>query len=294
MHSIYLTFVSFIAAGTLFGGCGGKTPARDSDSTAVVTDSLPADVTDIVDAVTKDDRERFSSRVNYPLERPYPLKDIKDQEEMKSYYQVMVDDSLKNVIAKSKGDDWSSEGWRGWTVKEGKYLWIDGEIYEVTYLSARERLMKDSLVAREKASLPPSLSKGWMPEWVMEDADEGTLYRIDADSLALAKLRDDEIADGGEYRLSIYRRGGDLKKEPERVLRGRRRMEGTVGSVSYYFDNHSPKELSDSAEYVIELYSEAGGPKLHRRRKRDHIDHDLKKVYWLDKVDQAVKDSIGK
>ncbi|MDE6717230.1 MAG: hypothetical protein K2J70_03465, partial [Muribaculaceae bacterium] len=119
MHSIYLTFISFIAAGTLFGSCGSKGSSGMSDTTAVVTDSLPADVTDIVDAVTKDDREKFSSRVNYPLARPYPLKDIEDEEEMKSYYQVMVDDSLKNVIAKSSGNDWSSEGWRGWTVEDG-------------------------------------------------------------------------------------------------------------------------------------------------------------------------------
>ncbi|MDE7413757.1 MAG: hypothetical protein K2N05_08240 [Muribaculaceae bacterium] len=313
MRTIYLTLISVVASGTMLCSCNGgsRTSVAASDST-VVNDSLPANVSEIVKAVANRDSATFSAHVNYPLERPYPLKDIKDEKEMQSYYNVMVDDSLKNVIAKSGHGDWSESGWRGWTVKDGQYLWIDGDVYEVNYLSNKEKNLKDSLVKKEKASLPPALAKGWTPEWVMEDITEGTVYRIDADSVFLSSADVDIAGKGGEYRLSVYMRGGDLRRHPEKVIRGRREVDGSVGNVNYYFDSRSTMVVSDSAEYIIELYSETGAPRLyHRQQKpvagkrskpirlntsaRDTlIDHELKKVYWLDKMNNQVsKDSIS-
>lgn len=291
-----LTIITFITAGTILCSCGGRTSKADSSASTVATDSLPVDVSDIVNAVATDDSSRFSSRVSYPLERPYPLKDINNETEMKAYYNVMVDDSLKKVITKSPNNEWSASGWRGWTVKDGQYLWIDGDVYEVNYLSNKEKTLKDSLVKREKTLLHPTLAKGWVPEWVMEDVSEGTVYRIDADSVTLASSNGNPIAQGGEYRLSVYYRGGDLRRHPERVVKGKRKMDGSVGNVNYYFDNHSAVELSDSAEYVIEIYSETGSPRLYHRKGKDkpQIDHELKKVYWLDIVSASKTDSIAK
>lgn len=286
MRDIYLIlFASIIASGTLLCSCGSRTSKSSDSLTVAATDSLPVDVSDVVKAVAADDSVTFSSHVNYPLERPYPLPDIKDEKEMKAYYPVLVDDSLKNVLAHSAPAEWSEEGWRGWTVKDGQYLWIDGDVYEVNYVSSREKSLRDSLIRREKESLPADLRSGWLPEWVMEDEAEGTLYRIDADSLALASASM-EVADGGSYRLAVYKKGSDLRREPGRILRGKRKIEGTVGNVSYYFSDRPISEASDSVEYVFDLYSEeTGGPRLHHRgKKNDVTDHDLRKVYWLDKI----------
>lgn len=311
MHIFYLTIISFIATGTLLCSCGSRSNGSTTAiSDSIPTDSLPVDVTDIVKAVSTDDSVSFSSHVNYPLERPYPLKDIKDEKEMKAYYPVLVDDSLRHVISRSGNSEWKESGWRGWTVKDGQYIWIDGAVYEVNYISAKERSMQDSLIRREKESLPPHLRSGWMPEWVMEDVAEGTVYRIDADSLAMAALKKGSVEEG-EYRLSVYLKGGDLRRQPEKILKGRRRVEGTVGNVNYHFDSDSSRALTDSSEYVIELFSdETGGPRLYHRSKRkdvarrkikEHksandfnpdtlIDHELKKVYWLDKVKDEKKE----
>ncbi|MBD5330271.1 MAG: hypothetical protein HDS03_10430 [Bacteroides sp.] len=309
MRIIYITLISFIAAGTIFCGCGSRTSATGTEQDSAAMDSLPVDVTDIVKAVATDDSVTFSSHVNYPLERPYPLRDIADEEEMKAYYPVLVDDSLRKVVAQSAPKEWSEAGWRGWTVRDGQYIWIDGDVYEVNYVSAKEKILKDSLIKKEKESLPARLRSGWLPEWVMEDVEEGTLYRIDADSMALA-VSGKEISDGGSYRLAVYRKGGDLRKDPERILHGKRRIEGSAGTVNYLFSECPIKEGSDSVEYVIELYSaETGAPRLHHRAKRKMLakndkrpekgvsmdtvtDHDLKKVYWLDKVSDAKRDSL--
>ncbi|MDE6409011.1 MAG: hypothetical protein K2K81_02030 [Muribaculaceae bacterium] len=313
MRIIYLTLITFIATGTVLCSCGSKSSTSMASDSAVVNDSLPVDVTDIVKAVANNDSVSFSSHVNYPLERPYPLKDIQNEKEMKAYYPVLMDDSLRNVLAKSSSSEWSEAGWRGWTVKDGQYLWIDGDVYAVNYISSREKTMKDSLVRREKASLPANIRAGWTPEWVMEDIAEGTVYRIDADSISIASAQSDRIGDG-TYRLAVYQRGGDLRRHPERILRGKRKIEGTAGSVFYYFSESPMKEMNDSVEYVIEIYSaETGAPRLyHREKKRDIpgqkvkkaakdpsvardtvVDHDLKKIYWLDRVnDVARKDSL--
>ncbi len=312
MRIIYLTLISFIASGTLLCSCGSKSATSSTTDTAVVNDSLPVDVTDIVKAVANDDSVSFSSHVSYPLERPYPLRDIQNEKEMKAYYPVMVDDSLRKVIAKSSSSEWSEAGWRGWTVKDGQYLWIDGDVYAVNYMSPKEKMLKDSLVKREKASLHAKLRGGWTPEWVMEDVAEGTVYRIDADSASVSTADPSVITDG-TYRLAVYRKGGDLSRHPDRLLRGKRRLEGSAGSLFYYFSDSPIKEANDSVEYVIEVYSsETGGPRLYHRERRKElakhsskkqrvnsgsqkdtvVDHELKKVYWLDKVNVAKKDSL--
>ncbi len=309
MRIIYLTLITFIATGTVLCSCGSKTSTSSASDSAVVNDSLPVDVTDIVKAVANDDSVSFSSHVNYPLERPYPLKDIQNEKEMKAYYPVLMDDSLRNVLAKSTSSEWSEAGWRGWTVKDGQYLWIDGDVYAVNYISSREKTLKDSLVKKEKASLPENIRTGWLPEWVMEDVSEGTVYRIDADSTSVASASSGK-GNEGTYRLAVYHRGGDLRRNPERILRGKRKVEGTAGSPFYYFSETPIKEANDSVEYVIEIYSaETGGPKLYHREKRKEfakhhlkktgknpgesrdtlIDHDLKKIYWLDKVNKVEK-----
>lgn len=311
MQTIYLTLISILTTGTMLCSCGSRERQASDSLSVAASDSLPVEVTEIVNAVVADDGKSFSTHVNYPLERPYPLKDINDEKEMQAYYNVMVDDSLKNVIAKSTNHDWSEEGWRGWTVKDGQYLWVDGTVYEVNYLSAREKNMKDSLVRQEKASLPSALSKGWIPQWVMEDQEEGTVYRIDADSLVMVSASSSRNGEG-EYRLSVYLNGGDLRRHPERVVRGRRIMEGSMGNLNYYFDDQITKGLPDSAEYMIEIYSETGTPRIYHRLRKDMkgkkgkpldknqvsgeysdslTSHDLKKIYWLDRMKKQPKDS---
>ncbi|MBD5237708.1 MAG: hypothetical protein HDS62_09335 [Bacteroidales bacterium] len=313
MRSFNLIIISLLTSGAFLISCGRSGKGESSSAPEIArTDSLPVDVSDIVKAVSSDDSVSFSSHVAYPLERPYPLKDIQDEEEMKAYYPVLVDDSLRKVISNSGNKDWNEEGWRGWTVKDGQYLWIDGTVYEVNYVSSRERTLKDSLIKREKESLPSHLRSGWVPEWVMEDIAEGTVYRIDADSVASEAIRKGSLTEG-EYRLLVYNNGGDLRRNPDKVLRGKRKVEGTVGTVSYLFDTNSAKAMADSSEYVIELFSDvSGGPRLYHRMKRKDlkrrkittpksssenipdtlIDHELKKVYWLDKVKEQPKDSI--
>lgn len=285
MQLIYLPLSFLLIAPVLLSGCGK--PAG-KDGTTLETDSVPAPVEKIMAAVSADDSVGFASMVSYPLQRPYPLKDIETPEEMKSYYKTLVDDSLHNVMKKARHSDWSEAGWRGWTLDNGQYVWVGDSLYEVTYVSLREDSLRKALQAREIASLAPSLRKGWRPEFVMQDPDAGTLYRIDVDSAANTTGTDmDETDNAVNYRLIIYANRNEMRNAPKDVLRGKRIIEGSEGVVSYWFDSSATVADPDSAEVYIEAAApDTGKPRIHRKRrkggKRDSQDIDVKKVYWLD------------
>lgn len=286
-----ITYLSFTSLLLIFGlamaGCSrgsAKTAGRDP---VAGMDSLPEEVRDVIRAVINNDSVAFSGLVSYPLSRPYPLHDIMDSVQMCMYYPVMVDDSLRKVIAESAPEDWGEDGWRGWTVGNGNYLWIDGALYEVGYISDEERTRRNDLITREIRSLSPELRGGWIPEWCMSDPVDGTIYRIDADSLMTVS---GEVTPG-LYRLAIYMKGADLRGKPMRVIKGHKDIEGTAGAVLYYFGESgaSSGKISDidayPSEYVIEAFSaDTGKPRLHRQGKdgRAAADRDLQRVYWLE------------
>lgn len=229
-------------------------------------DSVPQNVIQLVENVQRDDSAAFAGLVSYPIERPYPLKDIADSVEMKKYYTTLVDDSLKRVIANSKTSEWSENGWRGWTVRDGQYLWIDDKVYEIPYMSAKEVSKRRELAKREIQTLPADMRAGWMPEGCLIDLSDGTVYRIDSDSTAASR----------PMRLAVYDRGKGLRKHPAKTLRGERRTEGTAGNITYVF---SEIQGNDSTAYLIEAYSEEDGqPRLYHRKKS----RPLKRAYWLE------------
>lgn len=266
---------SAIFPALISGGCSGRSAGDRVAEAFAGADTIPAEVVETVKAVATSDSSRFASLVSYPLERPYPLKDIQDSAEMKRYYSVLVDDSLKRKVAESKPADWESDGWRGWSLKGADYLCIDGQIYAVNYVSENEKRQRDELIRRDKESLPKDMRYGWLPEGCLIDSISETVYRIDSDST------DIEPAENRTYRLAVYTARGDLKGHPGKVFKGRKQLEGTEGNILYYFNLSDTTGNVDSAEYVIEAYSQdTGRPRIHHRNKQ----RDLKKAYWLDLV----------
>ena len=122
------------------------------------SDSLPTEVKLLVRAIADDDSVGFANMVSYPLQRPYPLRDIDGADQMKSYYKELVDDSLRNVITQAEPKRWSKYGWRGWTLDDGRYIWVDEGVYDVQYLSQKEIKMIDSLIREEILSIEAGIS----------------------------------------------------------------------------------------------------------------------------------------
>ena len=233
-------------------------------------DSFPDPVRPVVGAVMKNDRDKFASLVLYPLMREYPLHDINGKDEMLRYYRFIVDDSLHKVIAGSKPADWDQYGWRGWSLLDGQYIWVDDSIYSIPYMSNAERKLRDSLVVCDLASLPSSLSKGWTPECCFRQKDGKHIYRIDRSAKQGVKPT---------YRLLMYTDTDKMRGEPARNLQGYREAEGSMVIITYYFATPEGGQVIVTPEPVdspyptleIEGHGIASGTSM-----------DLVKAYWLD------------
>lgn len=231
-------------------------------------DSLPSTVKSLVSAIAAGDSVTFASLVSYPLERPYPLKNIADSAEMVSYFSTIADDSLVQVIVTSGPAQWQEIGWRGWTIDDGHYLWADDKIYNIPYISAAERRAIAELTEREMASLPDGLGRGWTPVGCFV-AESGDIMRLDRN----------ETPSDSPFRLMSFKPGKDKSVgKPVYIMYGTREIEGSIGNVSYRFgsDSRQPARL-------LEIYpSDSDAHRLTTGDDDKATVTDLSGGYWLD------------
>ena len=223
--------------------CGAKSSHTHSQSLLELQkcDSIPAEIKSLATAIANNDSTRFASLVSYPLVRPYPLSDIADAAQMRARYAVIVDDSLKSLIVNSTPANWHEFGWRGWTLGDGDYLWIDEKVYEISYLSAREKTERDSLIAADLATLPPDLRAGWTPEMCLASTGDDSVYRIDSRRLTDGRR---------SFRLLCYAPGALLTGRPSASYEGFSETEGSAAVLTYYFKNKNGDEAIYGADIM--------------------------------------------
>lgn len=241
--------------------------------------NLPEDVKPAATAIITDSASKFAAAINYPLERPYPLHNIKDSAEMVKYYPTLVDDSLKNKVKAAPDSLWSEIGWRGWTLDDGSYLWIDsGKVYQVNYISKRENQLLDSLRSEEIASLDPSLRNGWIPVLCIVDSINDKIFRIDSD----------ETVTPPQYRLAAYASGTDLSGIPTMILYGTMDVEGTMANRLYHFED----SVGNQADYYPDLISEEDTvPEINFVEKGQPKTYKVKPGYWLEHIRKSVAEN---
>ena len=234
---------------------------------------LPSDVKDAAGVIASKNPERFAGACSYPVLRPYPLRDITDSAEMVKYYEILVDDSLRDVVRHAADTDWSEFGWRGWTLHDGEYVWIDdGRIYDIPYVSAAEKSLRDILVEREMSTLPKDMRLGWTPAECLHDLDDGSIYRIDMST-------DSDADPDSLYRIAVYSASSPMTLPPARVMRGTMKVEGSAAVRTYYFRDvagasieYSP-DVPDDGQDLSVIFKTAGeSPEAHR----------VAKAYWRD------------
>lgn len=247
------------------------TPACTHDKKRDLS-SLPEEVRPVAEAIIEDSPQKFAAAVSYPVERPYPLRNIKDSAEMVRYYPKIVDKKLKKAVSEAPDSVWQQAGWRGWTLGNGSYFYIDsGKIYEMGYLSDDENVMLDSLRDEEISTLEPSMRAGWTPVMCIIDTVSAAIFRIDAQDETNPPV----------YRLSGYADTTDLSATPNLVLYGHLALEGSMGNRFYEFTDslgettayYSPDVISDEDEPAIEV--DRNGKARRYPAKPD---------YWLDHV----------
>lgn len=270
---VMIAMTTAIATPAMMGSCNHRqNNDNHADGENLVIDTttpLPQEIGRITAAVKDGDAKKFAGEVSYPLERPYPLRNITDSTEMVEYYPVMVDDSLRNVVARSRRSDWSKAGWRGWTLDAGQYLWVDGKIYAVPYISKAEKGLLELTTKRDLATLPKRLRKGWKPVMCLVSNDSGTVYRLD---------EEDSTA---SYRMMVYSRGTNLRGEPRKIMRGKMETEGSEGNRVFRFT--APD--GSRAEYQADQTGEEPLTIVMESPKGGHTtEEEVRNAYWLDLI----------
>lgn len=272
---IYIPSVlSFALLAFVISACGAnESKTREANYREfMANDSIPEVLKNIVDAIYNDDPSLFAAQVAYPLQRPYPLKDINSQSEMEAYYHIMVDDSLRNVILSSRPEEWHEYGWRGWSLHDGEYFWTADSLYAVNYISKREHELIDSLLTAERNSLPRQFKEGWTPVITFRSEEKRKIYRIDQLTASAGKYN-------SVYRLSIFdcdENSPDVHSGLEEIMEGTDKIEGSAGTVSYIFTDNKGRD------YVIFPEEPSSGTPALLEPDGSRID--LEKAYWLELI----------
>lgn len=220
------------------------------------------------------EKEIFASLVSYPLERMYPLHNIQDSASLVSYFDTLVDDSLKTVLKNTRVSDWGEFGWHGYSFSDGEYLWWNGSLVGMNYYSQKELEMRDALIQKELASLSPTLTEG---DWTVYECLIPSDSPYCAIRLDVLPFEDEE----DQYRLAFYENGADLNAEPALVLLGSLDIQGSFGTHNFYFSN---KEGNVTADFVYSPYEymEEEGTELTLRVKGKETVIPIRFGYWLD------------
>ena len=250
---------------------------EDTDSIVEVVDSVVDEYEEVVDenyagigkiaeAIIDGKAKDLAYMTEYPLHRDYPLKDIRNEDEMIAYFNTLFDATIKNKLRNATKEDWSSMGYRGFCFGDGT-LWINEafQLYSVNYMSAKEKALYQHKVKEDLETLLPSLREGgWTPYSCYMDTEDGSILRIDRV--------------GEKYRLTVFHRGSSLRL-PAKILYGKRNLEGSMANETDIF-------TGDNLSYTIDENMEDGNMYVSVEEKNTNKSwsHEVKKCYWLDLV----------
>jgi hypothetical protein len=182
-------------------------------------------VTDFIDCIKSQNKEKLISMISFPFDREYPIPSIKNGQEFLKRYNEIFDDTLTKMIVSSKpSTDWSTKGYRGIMLSNGE-IWLDydGSLIGVNYLSKYEENEKAGLIKLEKSEVHESIKEFKNPICILET----TKYRI----------RIDQLGDGN-YRYASWPLKSKMSDRPDIIIEnGEYKPEGSGGNHSFVFRN---------------------------------------------------------
>ena len=291
--------IIFISLTCLFASCGNKQVQQASNVADVTSNSIigfnkdedGADILNegqfwfddaqenhkvIMQAIIEGDAAKLASVTEFPIYRGYPLKDINNARELKQFFNILFDDSIKNVLQKASLDDWSPMGWRGCMLLDGEYLWTneEGLLHFVTYESQALKQYEQKMRMEELQNLNE------LTEWITHSCYLAT------DSSVFLRL---EAYDGVE-RLHVFTHSNNQYKR-HLVFNGNMEYEGSCHNEVYWFacedsvitiDVTSPmcigkQDLKVIADYVAVFPEHYSLPDILQGKTLP-----LQRAYWRD------------
>ena len=203
-------------------------------------------------AVKTNNPEEIAEFIEYPYKRPNPIPDINDAEEFVKQYDMLMDNDLRQKIVSSSMLDWEVVGWRGIMFDNG-LLWLntDGKLIAINKENQAEEEYIKKWYEKDRASLYPALRDYDTNLYIFETKQ----WNGRIDSLS---------AEGGDYRLILWRKTDEMSDKPEIVI-----DHGTVdfsettsagdyrfkrGNYIYSFTENSNAADQDKMPYVLIAY----------------------------------------
>ena len=190
----------------------------------------------IIKSIVNGDKETFASLVQYPLYRQYPLRPIKNRQQMIDNFDLIFDAQFRNTLRTLDSNSWRVVGWRGAILHNGE-IWGDGPVTKIGYFSLKEQQFRQKVIAAEMRALHPSLQGNWEPE-----------NRMLFDDKTYGFARIDHLQGDDYYRLTIFKKGAKIGDIPVLTLYGTREIQGSMGILFYSFSNDEGYE-ADFLDY---------------------------------------------
>lgn len=239
----------------------------------------------VMHAVADGDAPKVASLCEYPIERPYPLRNIADSGAMVKYFPILADEGLRNAMRKGHINEWSNGGWRGWLFGDTALLSYEDGIYAVGYVSDSEHALRNILSHQEIESLAPELRGEWQPVTCLLDTMDGAIFRIDRDHASDSSISPwaipSQASDGKlvVYRLAYYSPESSLSHAPSATLHGSVREEGSMGTPVFTF-------VDAKGDSCIYIGNDSDGEPNISFRSKSGASRELYAVpvYWRDYI----------
>ena len=134
-------------------------------SLSCLADEIPASIyaryREIIACVQKNDARQLSNFIAYPLKREYLIPDIKNSAEFIAWYPKMFDAPFRKKLAgysdKIVFEHNGAYGLVGGAFNGDIWLYESGKIASINYLSAEESRLKETMTAKIKSGMHPSV-----------------------------------------------------------------------------------------------------------------------------------------
>lgn len=212
MKRYTLAFFLIVATIKLYG--------QDNESSKGMCNTLNI----ITQSIANGDVKTLASYCTYPIYRQYPLRSIENKQQMMDNFNIIFDDSIRQVLKTTKCDDWNNWGWRGYYCPNYIIWCNDGGLYKIDYMSSKESKLLFELVKKEINSLHPTLQgEEWTPYACFRDKTTGDIMRVDV------------MFESNPYtfRLSIYNKDQHPSDYPSCCMIGNREIQGS-GLYEYF------------------------------------------------------------
>lgn len=182
-------------------------------------------IKNVIALFTEGNIDKVSNKINFPLQRQYPIPPIKDKDEFRQRFSEVFDKVLIDKIVHSKIEQWSEVGWRGIMLDNG-VLWMansDGVITAINYQSDFEEKLREDLIVKDKQNLHLSVK-----------TFENPIYKIKTKKYL---IRIDELTNN-KYRYASWKIGEKEASKPDIVLEnGALEFQGSGGNHVITFVN---------------------------------------------------------